>query len=278
MAANVPAAPSTEAGPLSSFDRISKIVYLYRPSPSSPTAAASSPQLILVAGWMDAREPHLAKYTAKLQALYPASPIMLIRSFAYHFSTGGSAQLRGELSPAVPVMRSIQQSGGPAMLVLVFSNGGAATLCELSPLPPHVTVFDSAPGRFQYRRSVTAFTLGQRDCWRLVLAHARAALYWVRTWVFGQAGVLERTWRAHHVRAEGNAGEVGRVYVYSRADRLVDWRDVEEHAARAREGGFEEVRLEEFEGTAHVAHVRGDEGRYWGVVREAWDRAVAKGG
>lgn len=335
MAANVPApAPSISnegsassakgnEGALSSFDRVSKIVYLYRPppskvsSPSSPSTSPSSPsqppRLILVGGWMDAREPHLAKYTTKLQALYPDAAILLVRSFAYHFfgflgGGGGPRRLAAEMEPAVALVRSIMAAASsdrststasrgprssssplrarqPEMLVHVFSNGGSTMLrllYEAHPLPPHVTIFDSAPGRFSRQSSVRAFTLAAvssgtdssflaRLLWRVAI-QCFCAAYWIFHNVvpWSRPGALERTWAAHNDRSV-NRSEVRRAYVYSEEDALVAPRDVEEHAAGARAGGFEVVRLARFVGTAHVAHVRGDEERYWGVVREAWE-------
>lgn len=298
MAANVPAPSAAKEGPLSSFERVSKIVYLYRPKPVSagPRSARSSPKLILMGGWMDAREPHLAKYTAQLQALYPDSAILLIRSFVYHFV---GPKFPGEIAPAVPIIRSIMAGGDgadttrPEMLVLVFSNGGSSALKHLydlysksaglgeSPnLPRHVTIFDSAPGRFEWSRSVTAFTLGAVRSSFLVRLFVRAmaqlftALYWMLTVPWGRPGFLERIWLAHNVKTK-NQTEIGRTYVYSKEDKLVNYKDVEEHAAQAREQGYK-VALEEFKGTAHVAHARGDEARYWSVVRDTWDRRTTE--
>lgn len=307
MAANVPASSATKESPLSSFDRVSKIVYLYRPKPVSAgrSSSGAAPKLILVGGWMDAREPHLAKYTAKLQALYPDSPIVLVRSFAYHFM---GSKFPGEIAPAVPVIRSILAGNSaattttttssskrrPEMLVHVFSNGGSTALRYLydlyrktagpgeepSSLPLHVTIFDSAPGRFEWSRSVTAFSLGAVRSNFLVrvlvaaMAHLLSAFYWILTVPWGRPGFLERTWLAHNVKTK-NSTEVGRTYVYSKEDKLVDYRDVEEHAAQAREQGYQ-VALEKFQGTAHVAHARGDEARYWSIVRDTWDRGAAQ--
>lgn len=302
MASNAPAATGASHGPLSSFERVSKIVYLYRPSTGrNPSGSSSSPKLILVGGWMDAREPHLAKYTAKLQALYPDSPIVLVRSFVYHF-TGG--RFPAEIRPAVPLVRSIlAESGGfdrgeggggsAAMLVHLFSNGGSTMLRLLYDLyresaakgepagfPPHVTVFDSAPGRWQWTRSVTAFSLAVAQSNLIIralvkaLAHCLSAFYWLFTVPWGRAGFLERTWLAHNDKTI-NGAENRRVYIYGREDRLVDYRDVQEHAAQARQRGYE-VALEEFEGTAHVAHARGDEQRYWTIVKNSWDSSLAK--
>lgn len=244
---------------------------------------------------MDAQEAHLAKYTAKYQALYPDSYILLIRSFVYHFV---GSKFPGEIAPSVPVIRSILAEEGdgagsnqyPKMLVHVFSNGGSTMLKYLydlypktasqgeSPsLPAHVTIFDSAPGRFQWSRSVTAFALSAARSNLVVrmfvtaMAHLMSALYWVLTVPWGRGGFLERTWLAHNVKAK-NQTETRRTYIYSKEDKLVDYKDIEEHAAQARERGYQ-VTLEEFKGTAHVAHTRGDEARYWSIVRDTWESA-----
>lgn len=64
---------------------------------------------------------------------------------------------------------------------------------------------------------------------------------------------------------------VPRVYLYSRADQMVGWEEVEGHAAVARSTGWD-VEIVRFEGSAHCGHVREDKGRYWGAVLEAWKR------
>lgn len=307
MAANAPApsaAGAKEGALSSSFDRISKIVYLYRPQPAPDrnSSGSTSPKLILVGGWMDAREPHLAKYTTRLQALYPDSPILLVRSFVYHF-TGGC--FSGEVAPAVPIIRSLlaadsssaeaEAQGGkrPEMLVHLFSNGGSTMLRllyeqyrksarsgESGTLPPHVTVFDSAPGRWSWQRSVTAITLAAARSSFVVrlffwaLSNTLNAVYWICTVPWGRPGFLEQTWLAHNDRTK-NKSEVRRVYIYSEEDKLVDYKDVEEHAAQGREHGYE-TRLEKVKGTAHVAHARGDEQRYWAIVKETWETGSAR--
>jgi hypothetical protein len=65
-------------------------------------------------------------------------------------------------------------------------------------------------------------------------------------------------------RGERWAGR--RVYLYSRADEMVDWRAVEAHAAEAKAKGYV-VTMEEFVGSRHVGHVQADGGRYWAAVR-----------
>lgn len=302
MAATAPAsAPASAAqGGLPGFTKISKVVYLYRPTRnSSASSSPSSPKLIVLAGWMGAREPHLAKYTTKLQNLYPDSPIVVLRSFVYHFTTKVSSHPK-EVAAAVPVIKSImadyadgEEDGKPSMLVHLFSNGGSAALRHLreqyaaaspsggpggSRLPRHVTVYDSAPGKFQWQRSVTAFMASAARMAAparlamLVVVNCLFALYWAAHVPWGRPGYLDRTWLAQNDRA-GNAAEVRRAYIYSDEDALVDSRDIEEHAASAKQNGFVVAALEKFVGSAHVAHVRVDEARYWGVVKDAWENS-----
>ncbi|PSR99264.1 hypothetical protein BD289DRAFT_479639 [Coniella lustricola] len=303
MAANAPVPATANEGPLSAFERLSQIVYLYRPPPqqhqeSWSLVSSPSPKLILLAGWMDAREPHLAKYTAKLQALFPASPVVLIRSFAHHFH-GSIRHLHRDLEPAVALLHSVATShegSGPTrpdtaeLLILAFSNGGSKVITELyglasgsqpSQLPAHVTIFDSAPSRFQWLRGVTAFSMGAARSslpvrlLALLVSHCLAAMYWLDTVALRRPGALEQAWAAHNDKAV-NTSEVQRVYIYSKEDELVDFQDVRDHAAEAEVSGFAgRVRLEEFTGTAHVAHARGDEQRYWRIVRESWEAAAA---
>lgn len=311
MAATAPAsAPASAAqGGLPGFTKISKVVYLYRPAQehqsrkSSASSSPSSPKLIVLAGWMGAREPHLAKYTTRLQAMYPGSPIVVLRSFVYHFTTRVSSHPK-EIAPAVPVIKSIMaeygddsgeedEDGKPTMLVHLFSNGGSAALRHLrdqyaaasgpgpgsSRFPRHVTVYDSAPGRFQWQRGVTAFMASASRASApvrlavLALVNCLFALYWAAHVPWGRPGYLDRTWLAHNDRGGANAAEVARAYIYSDEDALVDPRDVEEHAALARRNGFTVAALEKFKGGAHVAHVRVDEARYWGVVKDAWEKS-----
>lgn len=322
MAATAPesAPTSTAERGLPGFTKISNVVYLHRPGPRKSSASSSSPakspRLIVLAGWMGAQEPHLAKYTTRLQALYPGSPIVVLRSFVYHFTTRVSSH-PSDIAAAVPVIKSVladyraggddadadadaDQHGKPTMLVHLFSNGGSAALRHLreqyaaaasssssqqggegASLPPHVTVYDSAPGKFQWRRSVTAFMASaarMNIIARLavrVFVNCLFAFYWVAHVPWGRKGYLDRTWLAQNDR-QANSAEVRRAYIYSEEDALVDYRDIEEHAASAVRNGFTVSALEKFKGSAHVAHVRVDEARYWGVVKDAWENPARR--
>lgn len=302
MASNAPA--TSAARPLEHMTKLSPCVYFYQPTTPSPapftTGATASqkpaPKLIILASWMGARDPHIAKYLVQYQALFPASPILLLRSEPRHFirPRGNAA----EFAPAVPVVRSIfpelgdataddkqtnpPQQPQPQLLIHVWSNGGASALLHLrralgpvaAPLPPYTLVLDSTPGAFRYRAAYLAFTTGLTGLARWFVAplmHLMCVMYWVQHELIGRGrtGPLQST-RGALNDAASRRSEVRRAYVYGEGDRLVHWRDVEGHAAEAEGKGFS-VKTEKFEGGEHVAHVRVDAARYWRVVKETWE-------
>ena len=299
MASN--AATSPAGKPLAFMTQLSPCVYFYRPTAPPAQAIPSqkpAPKLIVLASWMGAREPHIAKYLVQYQALFPSSPILLLRAEPRHFlRPRGTAH---EFAPAVPVVRSIfpELLGGaatadndkqttppqrPEILIHAWSNGGVSALLSLrrallgatpAPLPPYTLVLDSTPGRFRYRAAYLAFTTGLTGIAKWLVApvmHLVCAWYWLKHVLVGRGrtGPLEGLRTALN-DAASRRSEVRRAYVYGERDRLVHWRDVEGHAAEAEARGFS-VRTEKFDGGEHVAHARVDPQRYWRVVRETWE-------
>ena len=94
--------------------------------------------------------------------------------------------------------------------------------------------------------------------------------------------MLARNYRVLNELSSSGTGvlsrERARTYVYSAEDEMVEWRDVERHAAEARQARGEAdttvpVRTERFHGSSHVAHVRLEPERYWRIVDETWRAA-----
>lgn len=168
-------ASTNKESPLSTFEKLSPEVFLYRP-PSTPSSATTEPnknknntdseaalghsgspppKLILLATWSGALDSHIAKYVTKYRDLFPTSQILLIKSTRELFF---SPSLVAEaIKPAVPVLRacflsesstsarSKQQDGEemkkPELLIHIFSMGGTSSLVRLldaysQPQPP----------------------------------------------------------------------------------------------------------------------------------------------
>ncbi|KOS22077.1 Transmembrane protein 53 [Escovopsis weberi] len=284
------ASPSTEAPkakPLAFMERLSPEVYLYRPSGDADSSASpDGPKLILVASWTDASDSHIAKYIIKYQELFPRSQIALIRSATPLFFR--PPRMIPIAQKLVPVFKSVFNTGlfppsRPELLVHIFSNGGSASVASLfqayaasadegedKRIPLHVTIIDSAPSEFAAARLAAFVQVGMSTAMRLITA----PFVWLvsYSWQFLVSVGALTDWMgiwgdAHNNKALNN--EARRVYIYSKIDKLVDYRTVLSHAAKAEERGFS-VQREEFVGSAHVAHARKDEGRYWGIVRNFW--------
>lgn len=58
-----------------------------------------------------------------------------------------------------------------------------------------------------------------------------------------------------------------RLYCFSKADAMVDWRAVAKHAVEAEQAGYR-VRSELFSGSPHCGHILEDGGRYWGAIAD----------
>ncbi|KAK5653454.1 hypothetical protein OQA88_8940 [Cercophora sp. LCS_1] len=281
----------TKPAPLAFMTALTPSIALHIP-PSASSIPEGHPKLILLCTWLAARDAHILKYITPYQALYPHSPILLVRSFHSHFLN--PPKLQAELiRVAIPVVRNHVPSDStptdtdtkpttgstdakPKLLIHLLSGGGSQSLALLRTapsftLPPHTTVYDSAPPQFHYWGSYLATVGGLSKWMRRLLApivHILCCWFWIEHKILWRksGGSLGETARVHN----SAVNEVRRTYVYGPGDVLVRWRDVEAHAVGAKERGYV-VRAERFEGTEHVAHVRGDGERYWGLCRGNWE-------
>jgi hypothetical protein len=265
------------------MEKLGQLVFVYRPSEASSTGVDHQPRLIVISSWTDAKDAHIAKYITKYQALYPAAQILLLKS------TMGCIVRPSQIGPAMRAAASVIRatfqtpltSSSPPLLIHVLSNGGSSSIANLyeqfaatagpnddKRLPPHVTIFDSCPGLFHIPHAVAFVSVGLPFFQRLVAApflYAFAA-FWTASIALGLFPNSLGNWYNSHNDHEGNAAEVRRVYIYSPTDPIIDFKDVETHAAEAKTKGYS-VALEKYEGSAHVAHLRKDETRYWDIVK-----------
>ncbi|KAG8157948.1 hypothetical protein KVR01_012220 [Diaporthe batatas] len=274
--------------PLSFMEKLNPLISVYRPSEVSTSNTNTTRQLrlIIIASWTGAKDAHIAKYVVKYQSMYPAAQILLLKStMSCMFQP---SQISPAMKDATPIIRAAMQpvvsssSSSPPLLIHMLSNGGSSSLANLyeqysatagpngndKRLPPHVTIYDSCPGLFRLPRVVAFTSVGLSSLQQLIAApfmYALAAVWSVAITLSIFPNSLGDWYKSHNNDA-ANAAEVRRVYIYSRTDALIDLQDVEAHAAEAETKGFS-VALEKYEGSAHVAHLRKDESRYWEIVR-----------
>lgn len=286
------------------------------------------PDLIILCAWMHAQPRHIAKYTAQHQLLFPSSSILLLRQDGGDFTWRPESWQMQNMVHAVELISkldardessSTRSTSTPArplrVLMHVFSNGGAYTAYALEKcwnnyysksssnstlLPLNALVLDSLPGRTTLSIAVTAFSqilpatlpsplrfLGISALYAMIFAmRLPSRLPWP----------IYRPDRLRSCRERLNAIDsafmspsiVERVYIYSEADELIPWRDVEGHAAETKRALAEEnrgttetlrekgekVRLEKFEGSKHVAHAMADSKRYWGIITGLWSEVT----
>lgn len=308
MASNAPVSKSTPDRPLSFMTKLSPVVYFYKPDPTSTcTPAPNAPRLLLLAAWMGAQEAHIEKYILPYQAIYPTSPILLLRYSPNHFMSVFSWKrraLEAQYAVAVPILRQIADSprpngpsGTPEMLIHIWSNGGSISLTAVyhhfknattAAFPSHTIVFDSVPGVFNHASGVRVMSQFLPLMMRVLVIpvlHLMGAWYWLWHVVLGSRikslrGFLEVLAEGHNdlsVEFGGRARtEVRRAYIYGPDDEIILAKHVEDHADDARKKGMS-VRTERFVGSKHVQHVRVDQERYWRVVRETWEGVDGEG-
>ncbi|GAA5911565.1 hypothetical protein JCM5296_007211 [Sporobolomyces johnsonii] len=270
----------------------------------APAQDGQAPELIVIAAWMDAQLQHAEKYVVSYRTLYPFSPVLLLRSSQTAFY-GLSGDFNRALAPAVDLIRARSTgTAGPEsrILVHVFSNGGCMTLKRLNELlakptptagtgekepllesedeqvarrlPARAVVFDSCPGGTSLQITLRAFTAPIRSRWLKLPAMAALTLIYGATKIWNfirrQHPTLVRLY--NYLNTPGALPPIPRLYLYSKADLLVPFTDVERHAAEAAAQGIT-VRQEVFEKTPHVAHARAEPERYWRAVTKLWENS-----
>lgn len=191
---------------------------------------------------------------------------------------------QNNLSPILPML-SLHQTPDQDILLHVFSNSGAHTACQLArsykshtgkALQVGALILDSAPGNDSFEGMKDGFigglptTPGVREVLKMGVYGLVGAV------VLKERALGEENW-IRKMRRDLNDRELlrverGRVYVYSKGDGVVGWRDVESHAKEAQERGLPEVvKLELCQGSGHVGHMVKHVERYWSTVKKAWD-------
>jgi hypothetical protein len=232
---------------------------------------------------MNAAEKHIAKYTAGYTRLFPHASILLVQCSLAGFFTSKAKQ-EVLLKPAYDTILSHisdDSKTGPVILH-AFSHGGGT-------IANHITAFlkervsaqkvifnkvilDCLPGIPTIEGAVRAvsFSLPRNPILRF-LGQCMFRI-WLTTYSFFVYFLRRREDKVNRLRRRLNDPQrfdvnAPRLYLYSKADELVEHWAVAEHAEDARKKGYR-VREEVSVNAAHCGIVRDEPERYWKAVQE----------
>lgn len=264
------------------FTKISSIVYLH-PSSLQPTPITST-RVLIICSWLAAPPKLINYYTSRYISLFPSTTIILVTlPVSIIFSLNRSEELR----PAIDILLTLTEEDRTQIGGVIYSNGGGVTMVKLAesyhnqigrPLPLQTLILDSSPGDSDLRTRIEGFTpafprfiLSSKPLFFLV-----NALLWTFVLLLRLKDIVtsQEDWQRHMANSLNDPRlfeSVGtkRWYIYSKEDKPVPWRAVENHA-REGEGRGWETRLEMFEGSGHVEHAKVDQRRYWSVILGAF--------
>ncbi|KAK1141897.1 hypothetical protein N8T08_008410 [Aspergillus melleus] len=254
-------------------------------------------QLVVICTWLGASSKHISKYLDLHRGVAPGARILLIES-EVAILVSSYAHQRRRIQPAVRAICDTLAEGSkahrPKILLHTFSNGGTNTATQLlitlretlqEPLPLVGIVLDSSPAKGTYWKSYDAMVFSLPPSGRIVgsmVVHFLLVLLyaWIACGNENPAALMRRTLLDDETVESGeemyNAGANGNIcYLYSKADKMTDWRDIQDHAEDARLKGWN-VQEILFEGSGHCAHMARDATKYSAAVERVWNWSSPK--
>ncbi|KAG1761497.1 hypothetical protein EDD22DRAFT_1032262 [Suillus occidentalis] len=295
--------PTPGVHSLEGFSMIGPGMYLRDNHEQGQDSDTTSPNVILIFGWMGAQLGHLRNYTNTYAKLYPnASQIVVRCSPGVVWSTLSTIQRR--LVPVIDALKALHclpssesslERRRPRVLSHVFSNGGCLQMTCLGHMLQQrygsastqwsftsALVLDSCPTTVDLNTLKLAFSvLFQNPIVRHVVLTFISTVYFIRfclsLLVGKQMMLISHThidmWNPRVLPWMGV--HTPRLYLFSRKDKSSPWKEIVHHAKTAKEGGMD-VRCELFEESEHVAHMRVEPERYWSSIQDVWVLAISK--
>lgn len=254
-------------------------------------ANTSAPDLIIITSWTGALPRHIAKYTQAYGELYPSCPILVVTTSIKDLTLRSAERKHTKLTPAVHYIEkqiAHRTTEHYNILLHAFSEGGSNKATCLAQafldhtkyqLPIAAYIYDSTPGRVRFSNNLAAFRKSLPFANRILrfVVMCLAFFFLVAKFLFhkvlvrAEDDILERTRKALNDATLWPIAGIPRTYLFSRADDLIWWQDVESHAEQsAREFGVLSM-IVRYESTAHCNHMREDEDYYWNAIRRTWD-------
>lgn len=276
---------------LPDFQRLRQQIFYYQPSTQIvDTELTNPPDLLIACSWMGASSRNVRKYLSTYQTQLTSTPILLLKQDGGDFFWRLKSTLARNVKLAVSVIKGVveaKKGESPRMILHIFSNGGSFSAINLADfyrastreqLPLSALLLDSTPSLPNASRTHEAISeslpksgplrvLRQGGLW----AHIGAGKA-IDTVVGFENITLWLRRKLNDPQRAFMQGDLKRVYIYSKADRLAD---VEAHAKDVEAiVGSGKVQLEDLVTSRHVGHLLSDGPRYWSIVKKLWKEAV----
>ncbi|KAL6808885.1 hypothetical protein GGI42DRAFT_224999 [Trichoderma sp. SZMC 28013] len=252
------------------------------------TSAKSCPRLIILCTWLGGATPHrIKKYLDGYSSLYPGSSILLITARFLEMAALPFSVLHARLAPARNIVIEYIEvdTEQPSILWHIFSHGGCNSAIQMAlslhdqrsdiDLSKHVGLFvlDCCPGdaSFENAYKAAAYSLPNAFIARIV---GQTLLYPTIAIITGlqNVGLMRSVKQLRaHLNDPAVLGTARRLYLYSKADQVVRWEDVEAHIEDARTQQSLHAGGVAFDGSSHCALVRDHSDKYWKTIASYWD-------
>ncbi|KAB8207721.1 hypothetical protein BDV34DRAFT_223284 [Aspergillus parasiticus] len=232
----------------------------------------------------------IQKYVAGYRSLYPDSEILFITTRILELAALPSSVLHSRLTPARDYIRRkvAGMKDADSILLHIFSHGGCNTAIQLAlslrqdtahqplELGPYLRgiIFDCCPGDTSFSRACQTAAVSLPSHLAPTQALGKLLLYPAIGLITGlqrtglMSSVSQLRSELNHSTVFGAAAK--RLYLYSTADQMVRWEDVESHLAEAKARLGCRAEGVAFPDSPHCAFVRDRADRYWDTIDRFW--------
>lgn len=284
--------------PFPGFTPISDRVYLRNGHEKAKPSPADEPTTIIISSWGDGMPKHVTKYSDGYHELYPSARIIVILSRTFQATHQSEEARIAAMMPVVDTVFPTPTGSGnekERLLVHAMSNTGAIFTASIvvayqrrhgtdKPFPHQLLVLDSTPGGLVFTSQVTrwsrAMAVGTAKFfpWPFIITQGMWYLFlWGSyLWQLISRSEASGVWADRIINDKSCVTtDSSRVYLYSKEDEIIGYKDLEENVAHAKTLGYS-VDLEMFEGSSHVGHMRLHPEQYWSKVASSWKQAIAE--
>lgn len=278
------------------FTPTNEQIYVRDPSTDVPNSP-DDPDMILIFGWGDGLPKHVAKYAEGFSTLYPAARQIIILGPISKFFFASLARRVTDMGPVVEALKDLVNpvaSKRSKIMIQAMSNSGGSNYASMlqayrdkyaTPLPHQLVIFDSTPGNpewswgrmLQWSR---AMSMGMANYfpWPEFITRGFMSLTIMAVYIIGWLSRQEPAGKfAARVMDDPSylSTETKKLYLYSKEDDMISYKDIEMYEAHARTKGYETQSVL-FEGSPHVGHMRQHPEQYWNAIKNAWLKALQK--